>query len=905
MTDTVQAQLDQFARKLAALTAEFETLQREANRAPAPQQAPTLTPFPLPSTPTSAAPAPPPPVWRPEQPAPHTRRPQRTRPQFELDLLGPRALAVAGGIVTLLGIVFFFVLAVNRGWIGSTGRVALGAIASTLVFAGGLELKRRYGTTYATLAAVGAGIAGAYATLLSAAALYHMLSHTAALLVALGIAAVALATSIAWRSQILAGIGLLGAMLVPALIALQGGVSLLPTAFVAVVFAVLAGVSIWLDWRGLLIAGGLASVPQLLALAFAQEYEHTSPARVIALVSVFFVLYVATGVARQLRLGTTSLDGLATLYVLGGGLVAAGSFARLFATHEQQGVALLVLAVAYAAPGAVFFARERTRNLSALLTFGTFTLTAIGLALVLHGDALAYAWAAEAAGLAWLASTVREIRFQIWSLVYLGLALVHALVDAPPHHLTEAVAHPAAGVGTIVAVAAAAAVFSFYARPWPEHESDDADELPVLAGMIAGFAGAQRVLRAGAAWLALVLSTYALSLGVLAVFSSFSWATVTNAIVWMAIATALLAAGFLRDSQHLRVGALMWLTGTGLVAVGQAVHVLDGSPRSVVFVVVGSAGLVASVVYGLAKRVALAEALAVCATFAVAALALLVYSIAYGLDGRQQGATLLGLAAVYGILSAVLFRRPARDASTVFWAIAVVVGAVANVQLLDGTYIVLGWAVAGVALGWLARRAPEPRLCLGASALVGLAVLGAFAILAPPTHLFTTQLHPAHGTASIFIAALAVAGLAYFARSELGRLGALRTAPWWIAAGLTVYGLSILILELVEWISGASLHTEFQRGQTAVSAFWGLLALALLYAGLKRRWRPLRIAGLVFFPIILAKIFLYDLPSLSSVTRALSFLAVGAVLLLGGFFYQRLTASRTQSPSGSVGKSVG
>ena len=42
------------------------------------------------------------------------------------------------------------------------------------------------------------------------------------------------------------------------------------------------------------------------------------------------------------------------------------------------------------------------------------------------------------------------------------------------------------------------------------------------------------------------------------------------------------------------------------------------------------------------------------------------------------------------------------------------------------------------------------------------------------------------------------------------------------------------------------------------------------------------------FGISLAKIFLYDLAALSSVARALSFLAVGAVLLLGGFFYQRL-----------------
>lgn len=75
-----------------------------------------------------------------------------------------------------------------------------------------------------------------------------------------------------------------------------------------------------------------------------------------------------------------------------------------------------------------------------------------------------------------------------------------------------------------------------------------------------------------------------------------------------------------------------------------------------------------------------------------------------------------------------------------------------------------------------------------------------------------------------------------------------------------------------------------------------MLGLALLYAGLKRKRRALRIAGLAFFPISLAKIFLFDLPSLSSVERALSFLAVGAVLLLGGFFYQRLTFAREEPP---------
>ena len=53
----------------------------------------------------------------------------------------------------------------------------------------------------------------------------------------------------------------------------------------------------------------------------------------------------------------------------------------------------------------------------------------------------------------------------------------------------------------------------------------------------------------------------------------------------------------------------------------------------------------------------------------------------------------------------------------------------------------------------------------------------------------------------------------------------------------------------------------------------------------------LRLAALGLFALALGKLFLYDLSTLSSVSRALSFLAVGAVLLLAGFFYQRLSSS--------------
>jgi uncharacterized membrane protein len=90
-------------------------------------------------------------------------------------------------------------------------------------------------------------------------------------------------------------------------------------------------------------------------------------------------------------------------------------------------------------------------------------------------------------------------------------------------------------------------------------------------------------------------------------------------------------------------------------------------------------------------------------------------------------------------------------------------------------------------------------------------------------------------------------------------------------------------------------ETNFERGHSAVSAFWGLIGLVVLYAGLKRGVTWLRVVGFGLFGLALAKLFLYDLAFLSSITRALSFLAVGALLLVAGFFVQRLSEPRSVS----------
>jgi hypothetical protein len=225
--------------------------------------------------------------------------------------------------------------------------------------------------------------------------------------------------------------------------------------------------------------------------------------------------------------------------------------------------------------------------------------------------------------------------------------------------------------------------------------------------------------------------------------------------------------------------------------------------------------------------------------------------------------------------------------------------------------LTLAWSAVVVLFAGLAVAARERRFHLASLGFLALAVGNAVGVEAPPAELFSENRHPGEGVPSLVFAVLAALGLALLLRPEPGvrptwtpsreitwssvgdemvaRMPLWRAVLFAVAGVVALYAASLAILELFQWASPANVATDFQRGHTAVSALWGLVGLALLYVGLTRRSRVFRLAGFALFAVSLAKLFLYDLSYLSSLARAFSFLAVGAVLLLGGFFYQRLS----------------
>jgi hypothetical protein len=229
----------------------------------------------------------------------------------------------------------------------------------------------------------------------------------------------------------------------------------------------------------------------------------------------------------------------------------------------------------------------------------------------------------------------------------------------------------------------------------------------------------------------------------------------------------------------------------------------------------------------------------------------------------------------------------------VLWALAAIVAAIGFAAVLSGNWLVLAWSATAAGLAIVGALVDEERLSVGAAGTLALALVYALGDLAAPSDFFRTNAEPAAGVPSLVaIIAAAVVTLLYSALpSAFERLRGVAVAA---VAVLSIYAVSLTILGFFQWMGFADVETDFQRGHSAVSAFWGLIGLVTLYVGLTRGLRALRLAGFALFGLALAKLFLYDLANLSSITRALSFLAVGAVLLLAGFFYQRLTAPTTR-----------
>ena len=72
--------------------------------------------------------------------------------------------------------------------------------------------------------------------------------------------------------------------------------------------------------------------------------------------------------------------------------------------------------------------------------------------------------------------------------------------------------------------------------------------------------------------------------------------------------------------------------------------------------------------------------------------------------------------------------------------------------------------------------------------------------------------------------------------------------------------------------------------QASLSIFWALLALAAMVYATRSARRPIWVVGAALMGVVVAKLFLVDLSAVGGIERIVSFIAVGVLMLVIGYF---------------------
>jgi uncharacterized membrane protein len=263
----------------------------------------------------------------------------------------------------------------------------------------------------------------------------------------------------------------------------------------------------------------------------------------------------------------------------------------------------------------------------------------------------------------------------------------------------------------------------------------------------------------------------------------------------------------------------------------------------------------------------------------------------------------IALAIVYTVLARAEFARQSFDSRMLLVTIgtALCFVTVAIPVQLESNWITIAWAVEAVALLWAALET-ESEVLRGLSAIVF--ALAVFRFLGwdtpwafrPP---FTPVLNRYFLGMLALVVCLAVA--AYLTR-RLGVAG-ISVSRETMVCGFVAFGVLWLGTSFEAYsYFGARAEAAVRRfdpdsveisrqlrwaGQLAVSVLWSGYAGLLAAGGFRFKAAPLRIAALVLFGLTLCKVFFVDTVELRQFYRIVAVFALGMVLLVVAWAYQR------------------
>ncbi len=873
-TGTLQREILQLRREIAQLKQGGIAPQATAPPAAAPDPPPVQQPVPTPPAPTPAVsvtpvePAPPPSVQPIPAPAaaaaaPRAAVPPKAPPPRKITErnITSRWMVWVGGIALALGGVFMVRYSIEQGYLGPAVRVVLGVLAGLAMLAAGEFARRHPGRVpvqadYIPAVVTGAGFLTLFASVYSAYGLYDLIPPIAAFVLLAVVALGAIAISLV-HGQVMALFGLIGAMVVPALVSTDAPLATPLFGYLAVVALALGAISRLRHWW--IVAGATLVTASLWVLLWlANEPAAPQPAAL----SVFVVflaalpLWITAGATdRERQPNALQLTFPEYLVWVSGAVVAILAFTLVrcdlygfLSLSALFGVAIVFLAAAWRVPA--WHGLPVAAAIGVLATLATW-----------HVPALFDPYAGQEAYRTVL-NPVRQPAFETFNGVAGGFAVLFGITGFLALRLRRQ-----AGFWSGLSVAVPVLILFISYWRWTEFRSDPgwAAIGLALAGL-ATFAAERRQLTPAALGAYATGAVAALSLA-LAMVLREAWLTAALSLQLPAIAWISLRL----DLPFLRRVAL------AVAAVVLARLLLN---PSLLDYPLGGWPILNWVLYG----------------YGIPAVAF--WYAARRFMPQRDGITVkvleAGAIAFFTLLVTFEIRQ----------LFAGTLGA-PYTHLTETSVQTAAWL--GIGYGLYVRRNLGDRKVLDVAAMVlrGIALL----------HLVLVQVimqsplwwHWDLGTTPIFN----TLALAYLLPAIFAALYA------WSASArddrITFYVSAVAALALtVLWLSLEVRHafhgryldadTVTNAEQYTYSAVWLLFGAALFAAGIKLKNRPLRIAALAIFALTVAKAFLLDMSNMTGLFRALSFLGLGVALLGVGYLYQRFVLQPEDDEDGGGGE---
>lgn len=211
----------------------------------------------------------------------------------------------------------------------------------------------------------------------------------------------------------------------------------------------------------------------------------------------------------------------------------------------------------------------------------------------------------------------------------------------------------------------------------------------------------------------------------------------------------------------------------------------------------------------------------------------------------------------------------------------------------DKEWLIIAWALEGLALIWLRTRIPHNGLWMVGTGLLTVA----FVRLTLNPDLLTYHVRSGVPILNWYLYTYGLVIVPMFLSAYLLKKQNLGTAKDWDIPSLMTGAAAILLfilmnIEIADYFisPGATLTFEFYGNfarDMAYSICWAIYALGLLISGIYYRAKAARYASIALFAVTVAKVFFHDISELNALYRIGALMAVAVLLIVSSFLYQK------------------